>query len=83
MSEKINFTVMLEQALTAVKKTYPEMTITKLELEDENGMLVYKAELINPADNSEMDVAIDSKTGQLVSQDDIVEYQGGESEHAD
>jgi len=74
---------MLKQALTAVKKTYPEMTITKLELEDENGMLVYKAELINPAYNSEMDVAIDSKTGQLVSQDDIVEYQDGESEHAD
>lgn len=75
--------ISFEQALTAVKIAYPEMTITKLGLEDENGVLVFKAELNNPADGSEVEVAIDSKTGQVVPQDENVEYQDeNESENS-
>ncbi len=57
--------VSFNQALSIVRDAYPDLTLLSLALDDENGILVYQAELLNPVDSSVMEVAVDSKSGQI------------------
>ena len=62
--------VSFSEALTIVSDAYPDLKLLSLSLEDENGVQMYQAELVNPTDNSVIEVAIDNQTGQISQQAD-------------
>ena len=54
-------TITPEQAKAAALKANPDATVTEIELENENGVLVYDVELSNS-----MDVEVDAGTGVVL-----------------
>ena len=75
-SVKVSFS----QTLSIVSDTYPDLTLISLALDDDNGVLVYQANLLNPVDGSVMEIVIDSESGQISQQaaDDNSQSQQGD-----
>ena len=67
--------VSFSDALSIISDAYPDLKLLSLSLEDENGVQMYQAELVNPADSSAIEIAIDSQSGQISQQGD----QNGEN----
>ena len=72
---KISFS----QALSIVNTAYPDYTIFALQLDSENGSLVYQAELFNASDNTVLEVTIDPVSGQVLSQAAGADEQNSEN----
>ena len=60
-STRHDATITPEQAKAAALKANPDATVTEIELENENGVLVYDVELSNS-----MDVEVDAGTGVVL-----------------
>ncbi|MGB3366377.1 MAG: PepSY domain-containing protein [Acidaminobacteraceae bacterium] len=56
-----------EEAKQIAQNSAQGATFVKIELEDENGVIVYGVDLIK--DNQELDVKVDANTGQILSND--------------
>ncbi|HMM01133.1 MAG TPA: PepSY domain-containing protein [Bacilli bacterium] len=77
-------TITFDQALSTAKEAYPGHTLLTLGLENENGVLMYQAALLNPADDSVVGIAIDCISGQILPQtaendQNEIGEQGGEN----
>ena len=70
---KVSFT----QALSIVNTAYPNYSIISLELDSENGSLVYQAELINASDGSVLEAKVDPVSGQVLAQSASADEQNG------
>ena len=60
--------VSFSDVLSIISDAYSDLKLLSLSLEDENGVYVYQAELVNPADSSVIEIAIDSQSGQITRQ---------------
>ncbi|MCE5342065.1 MAG: PepSY domain-containing protein [Eubacteriales bacterium] len=56
-----------DQAVTLAKAAAPGYTLMSLSLEDENGALVYLAELISQTDGTKIEVTLDASSGQTIT----------------
>ena len=75
-SVKVSF----NQALSIVSDAYPDLTLFALSLDDENGVFVYQAELLNPIDSSVIEIAINSESGQISAQANDINDQNDQDE---
>lgn len=71
--------VSFSQALSIVSTAYPDHMTFALQLDSENGSLVYLAELLSASDNSVLEVKVDAVSGQMLSQAAGADEQNGES----
>lgn len=71
-----------DQAMTLAKAAAPGYELMSLSLEDENGVLVYLAELISQTDGTKIEVTLDASSGQTITNntaDENVTENGNET----
>jgi uncharacterized membrane protein YkoI len=73
-------TITPDEAEQAARVAVPDGTVNEVELEDENGSVVYGVEMTD-ADGSEVDVKIDAGDGTVLGQEN--EADEGEEDEAD
>lgn len=85
-SAMTSVTVSFSDALSIVSDAYPDLKLLSQALDDENGVYVYQAELVNPADSSVIEISIDSQSGQVSTQageDNTQTQQGDQNGESD
>jgi uncharacterized membrane protein YkoI len=61
-------TISFDEAITLAKAAAPGHELMALSLEDENGVLVYQAMLINQTDKTMIEIKLDSTTGMIITE---------------
>jgi uncharacterized membrane protein YkoI len=61
-------TISFDEAITLAKAAAPGYELMALSLEDENGVLVYQAVLINQTDKTMLEIKLDSTTGMIITE---------------
>jgi uncharacterized membrane protein YkoI len=72
-----------DQAMTLAKAAAPGYDLMSLSLENENGVLVYLAELISQTDGTKIEVTLDASSGQTITNntaDENVTENGNETD---
>lgn len=79
--------ITFSEAVSIASDAYPKLKLFSLSLDDENGVLVYQAELYNPADGSSTVLSIDAASGQVLAQsadtDDVQDENEDEGNNQD